>query len=71
MVFKHPKNIFIQIIPKCDLPCEMEPPVIKFGLVWTKIILKIENVGAWKPFSTILDHQNFNEIDLSYQDAVH
>ena len=61
----------MQIIPKYDLPCEMEPPVIKFGLVWRKINLKIENAGALKPFSTILDHQNCNEIDLSYQDTVH
>ena len=64
-------NIFIQIIPKCDLPCEMEPPVIKFGLVWTKIILKIENVGAWKPSSIIFDQGNDNTRGLPYQDTVH
>ena len=71
LVFKHPKNIFIQIIPKCNLPCEMEPPVIKFGQVWTKIILKIENVGAWKPFWSISIHENDSTRGLPYPDTVH
>ena len=70
LVFKHPKNIFIQTIPKCDLPCEMEPQVIKFGQFWTKIILKIGNVRAWKPFSSISIHPNFNFFDFPTPFAV-
>ena len=53
------------------IPCEMEPPVINLGQVWTKIILKMENVRAWKPFWRVLDHENDSARGLPYQDTVH
>ena len=53
------------------VPWEMEPPVIKLGQVWTKIILKIENVRAWKPFSIVFDYENDSTRGLPYQDRVH
>ena len=60
-----------KITQKCSNPWKKEPIKIKIEPVWTKIFMKFENVMAWKPFLTILDHQNFNEIDLSYQDTFH